>query len=72
MSAVFELEVKSFRKLVKNFACLTSEGINCSTEQPCFSRSYFYSIGSWLGNSDLIFRISKVVGIKYIVAQYNF
>ena len=68
MSAVLELEVKSFRKLLKDFAGLTSEVINCSTEQPCFNRSYFYSIGLWQGNSKLIFRISKVVGIKYIVA----
>ena len=26
MNAVFELEVNSFRKLDKDFACLTSEG----------------------------------------------
>ena len=44
MNAVFELEVNSFRKPVKDFACLT--GQICPTEQPRCSRSYFYS--NWL------------------------
>ena len=44
MNAVFELEVNSFRKPVKDFACLTSVG-KFSTEQPHCSKSYFY--GNW-------------------------
>ena len=44
MSAVLELEVKSFRKLLKDFAGLTSEVINCSTEQPCLNKSYFWFV----------------------------
>ena len=43
MNAVFELEVNSLRKLVKDFACLTYQWANCSTEQPCCNKSYFYS-----------------------------
>ena len=43
MNAVFELEVDSLRKLVKDFACLTYQWANCSTEQPCCNKSYFYS-----------------------------
>ena len=60
MNAVFKLEVNSFRKLVKDFACLTSEG-------KLFQNNVIV-IGSGQGNSKLIFRIYKVVGTKYIAA----
>ena len=42
MNAVFELEVNSLRKLVKDVACLTSVGKLFHRAAPC-SRSYFYS-----------------------------
>ena len=64
MNAVFELEVNSFRKPVKDFACLTSVG-KFSTEQPyCVAKAISMVIGSWQGNSKLVFRISKVITIK--------
>ena len=67
MNAVLKLEVNSFRKLVKDFACVTSDGKLFHRTAPHCSRSYFYSIiSSWQGNNKLIFRISKFVGIKYI------
>ena len=58
MNAVFELEVNCLRKLVKDFACVTSVG-------KLFHRTIsILVIGSWQGNSKLIFRISKVIRIK--------
>ena len=67
MNAVLELEVNSFQKLVKDFACLALDGKLFHRTAPHCSRSYFYSIiGLWQGNSNLIFRISKFVRIKYI------
>ena len=42
MNAVFELEVNTFRKLVKDLLVLHQKA-NFSTEQPRCSRSYSYS-----------------------------
>ena len=58
MTAVFKLEVNSFRKLVKDSACLTSEGK--------LFQINFIVISSGQENGKLIFRISKVVRTKYI------
>ena len=57
MNAVFDLEVNSFRKPVKDFLVL-HQWANCSTEQPrCIAEAISIVIGSWQGNSKLVFRI---------------
>ena len=43
MNAVFDLEVNSFRKPVKDFGCLTSVGKLFHRTASLYSRSYFYS-----------------------------
>ena len=65
MNAVFELEVNSFLKTVKDFACLTSEGKYIVPQNsPAVAEAISIVIGSWQGNSKLVFRISKVIRIK--------
>ena len=41
MNAMFELKVNSFRKT--KILLVLHQWANCFTEQPCCSRSYFYS-----------------------------
>ena len=64
---MFEIEVNSLRKLVKDFACLTSVD---KTEQnsPSVAEAISIVIGSWQGNSKIVFRISKVIRIKCVAA----
>ena len=48
MNAVFELEVNSFRKPVKDFACLTSVGkYNVPRNRPAVAEAISIVIGSW-------------------------
>ena len=69
MNGVFELEVNSFRKLVKDFACLTSVGKLFHRRAPAVEEPIsIVLIGSWQGNSKLIFIIFKVIRIKQVAA----
>ena len=68
MNAVFELEVNSLRKQVKDYVCLTSVGK--LFHSPVLAEAISIVIGSWQGNSKLVFRISKAIRIKQIAAQY--
>ena len=68
MNAVFELEVNSFGKLVKDFACLTSVGTLFHRTAPTVAEPISTVIGSWQGNSKLIFIIIKFIRIKQVAA----
>ena len=72
MNAVFALEVNSLRKQIKDIACLTSVGKLFRRKLPAVAEAISIVIGSWQGNSKLIFRISKVITIKQIAAWYEF
>ena len=62
MNAVFELEVKSLRKLVKDFACPIHQWANWSTEQPRCSRSCFYS--NWFVTREQQAYFQNLLGYK--------
>ena len=65
MNAAFELEVNSFRKPVKDFACLTVSGQIVPQNSPAVAEAISIVIGSWQGgNSKIVFRISKVIRSK--------
>ena len=64
MNTVFELEVNSLRKPVKDFACLTLVGKLFHRTAPLMQKLFFIDIGSWQGNSKLVYRISTVIRIK--------
>ena len=71
MNAVFELEVNSCRKLVKDLACLMTGQI-VPQNSPAVAEAISIVVGMWQGNSKLIFRISQVTGIRYIAAFHKF
>ena len=64
MNAVFELEVNSFRKPVKDFASLSYlSGQIVPQNSPAVAETISIVIGSWQGNSKLVFRITTVITI---------
>ena len=62
MNAVFELEANSLRKLVKDLILLVLHisGQIVSQNSPAVTIAISMVIGSWQGESKLIFEISKV------------
>lgn len=67
---LFELEVNSCRKQVKNFLSFI-RGLTVPQNSPAVAEAIFIVIGFWQKNSKLI-RISKVIGVKFIVVLYMY
>ena len=68
---LFELEVNSCRKQVKNFFLSFIRGLTVPQNSPAVAEAIFIVIGFWQKNSNLI-RISKVIGVKFIVVLYMY
>ena len=58
--------VKQFPKASQRFCLSYIREQIVPQNSPAVAEAISIVIGSWQGNSMLIFRISKVVGIKYI------
>ena len=65
MNAMFELEVNSFDpKDSKRFCLSYISGQIVPQNSPAVAEAISIVIGSWQGNSKLVFRIFKVIRIK--------
>ena len=68
---MFELEVNSCPKQVKNFCLSFIRGLTVTQNSPAVAEDVFIVIGFWQKNSKLI-RICKAIGVKFIVVLYMY
>ena len=62
------MKIKALPKASQGFSLSYVRGQIVPQNSPAVAEAISIVIGLWQGNSKLIFRISKVVGIKYIAA----